>query len=414
MESALVEELLQRLDRYVRIDTQSDASSSTSPSTAKQYDLLNLLAGELVELGVADVHLTEYGAVLATIPATTLTDAPTIALLAHVDTTPQFNGTGVRPIIHRDWQGGDIVLPDDPQMVLRPAELPYLATKVGQDIVTASGTTLLGADDKAGVAIIMAVARHLVANRDIPHGPLRICFTPDEEIGRGVHADLPRDLGAAVAYTLDGAELGEIVYETFSADRAVVNVQGVSIHPGWAKDKLVNALHLAAKLVDTLPQVTLTPETTDGRQGFIHVTDLNGSAASAELHLILRDFEEAGLRAHGELLRQVCATIQATEPRAQIACTITPQYRNMRYWLEHDMRPVELARAACRRLGVEPFSTPIRGGTDGSRLTELGVPTPNLFTGMQAIHGPLEWVSLQDMEKATELCVELVQLWGGK
>ncbi len=298
-------------------------------------------------------------------------------------------------------------------MVLRPAELPYLATKVGEDIVTTSGTTLLGADDKAGVAIIMATARHLMTHPDIPHGPVRLCFTPDEEIGRGVHADLPKDLGAAVAYTLDGAERGEIVYETFSADAAVVTIQGVSIHPGWAKGKLVNALHLAAKIVDTLPQVTRTPETTDGRQGFIHLHELSGTAASAKLHFILRDFEEAGLRAHGELLRQVCAVIQATEPRATIECTITPQYRNMRYWLEHDMRPVELAREACRRIGVEPFSTAIRGGTDGSRLTELGVPTPNLFTGMQEIHGPLEWVSLQDMARATELCVELVQLWSG-
>lgn len=407
------EELLGRLDRYVRIDTQSDASSSTSPSTAKQYELLNLLARELAELGVADVRLTDYGAVLATIPATVRTDAPTIALLAHVDTAPQFTGTGVRPIVHRNWQGGDIVLPDNPRMVLRAAELPYLATKVGQDIVTGSGTTLLGADDKAGVAIIMATARHLLRHRDIPHGPLRICFTPDEEIGRGVHADLPRDLGAAFAYTLDGAELGEIVHETFSADAAVVTVQGISIHPGSAKGKLVNALHLAARIVDTLPQVTLTPETTDGRQGFIHLHELGGTAASARLQLILRDFEEAGLRAHGELLRQVCAVIQATEPRATIACTITPQYRNMRYWLERDMRPVELAYEACRRLGVEPFSTPIRGGTDGSRLTELGVPTPNLFTGMQEIHGPLEWISLQDMARATELCVELVRLWSG-
>ena len=413
MGSDFVEELLQRLDRYVRIDTQSDASSPTSPSTAKQYELLNLLVAELTELGVEDVRLTEYGAVLATIPATVATDAPTIALLAHVDTTPQFTGTGVKPIVHRSWQGGDIVLPDDPQMVLRPGDLPYLATKVGQDIVTASGTTLLGADDKAGVAIIMATARHLMRHLDLPHGPVRICFTPDEEIGRGVHADLPRDLGAACAYTLDGAQLGEIVYETFSADGAVVKVEGVAIHPGWAKGKLVNALHLAAKIVDTLPQVTLTPETTDGRQGFIHLTDLSGSAASAELHLILRDFEEEGLKAHGELLRQVCAVIQATEPRARIACTITPQYRNMRYWLAKDMRPVELAREACRRIGVAPFSTPIRGGTDGSRLTELGVPTPNLFTGMQEIHGPLEWVSLQDMARATHLCVELVQLWSG-
>ena len=413
MESGFEEELLQRLDRYVRIDTQSEAASATSPSTAKQYELLNLLVAELTEIGAQDVRLTEYGAVLATIPATVDTQAPTIALLAHVDTTPQFTGTGIKPLVHRNWQGGDIILPDDPQMVLRPAELPYLATKVGDDIVTASGTTLLGADDKAGVAIIMAAAGHLMRDRDLAHGPLRICFTPDEEIGRGVHADLPKDLNAAFAYTLDGAQLGEIVYETFSADAAVVGVQGVAIHPGWAKDKLVNALHLAAKIVDTLPQVTLTPETTDGRQGFIHLTDMNGSAASATLHFILRDFEEAGLKAHGELLRQVCAAIQATEPRARVDCSITPQYRNMRYWLENDMRPVELARAACRRIGVEPFSTPVRGGTDGSRLTELGIPTPNLFTGMQEIHGPLEWVSLQDMARATRLCVELVQLWSG-
>ena len=413
MASDLAEELFRRLDRYARIDTQSDAASASSPSTAKQFDLLNLLVAELRELGVADVRLTDYGAVLATLPATVATAAPTIALLAHVDTAPQFTGTGVKPILHRNWPGGDIVLPDDPQMVLRPAELPYLAGKVGEDIVTTSGTTLLGADDKAGVAIVMTAVGHLMRHPELPRGRVRICFTPDEEIGRGVHKDLPKDLDAAVGYTLDGAHRGEIVYETFSADAATVTVQGVSIHPGWAKDKLVNALHLAAKIVDTLPQATRTPETTEGRQGFLHLTDMSGTAAAAELKFILRDFEEEGLAAHGELLRQVCAAIQASEPRARIECTITKQYRNMRYWLENDMRPVELAREACRRVGVEPFSTPIRGGTDGSRLTELGVPTPNLFTGMQEIHGPLEWISLQDMEKATELCVELVRLWGG-
>ncbi len=413
MKSQLEDELLQRFNRYIRIDTQADASSPTSPSTGKQYDLLNLLVEELKEIGVQDVRLTDYGAVLATIPATLETDAPTIALLAHVDTAPQFSGTGVKPIVHRNYQGGDIVLPDDPEMVLSPAALPYLAAKVGDDIITGSGTTLLGADDKAGVAIIMVVARSLMNNRDIAHGPLRICFTPDEEIGRGVHANLPGDLAAEFGYTLDGAHLGEIVYETFSADAAVVDVQGVSIHPGWAKDKLVNALHLAAKIVDTLPQVTLTPETTDGRQGFIHIHQISGSAAAAKLHFILRDFEMDGLRAQGDLLRQVCATIQATEPRAQISCTITQQYRNMRYWLKDDMRPVELAREACRQTGVEPFSVPIRGGTDGSRLTELGIPTPNLFTGMQEIHGPLEWVSLQDMARATKMCIKLVQLWSG-
>lgn len=413
MRTELEAELFRRFDSYARIDTQSDAASTTSPSTGKQHDLLNLLARELGEIGIADVRLTDYGAVLATLPATVETEAPAVALLAHVDTTPQFTGTGVKPILHRNYQGGDIVLPDDPAMVLSPAAMPYLATKLGDDIITASGTTLLGADDKAGVAIIMAVAQHLVANPHLPHGRLRLCFTSDEEIGRGVHPDLPRDLDAGVAYTLDGARFGEIVYETFSADAAVVRIQGVSIHPGWAKDKLVNALHLAAKIVDTLPQVTLTPETTEGRQGFIHLHEMSGGAAAAELHFILRDFELDGLRAHGELLQQICATIQATEPRARIGCTITPQYRNMRYWLEGDMRPVELARDACRRLGIEPFSTPVRGGTDGSRLTELGIPTPNLFTGMQEIHGPLEWVSLQDMARAAELCIELVQLWSG-
>lgn len=404
-------ELEERLVRYARIDTQADETSTTSPSTSKQYDLLNLLVDELREIGAQDVTLTAYGAVLATIPATVETTAPTVAFLAHVDTAPAFNATGVKPVVHRDYDGGAIRFPDAPDLVLSPENSPYLGKKIGDDIITASGTTLLGADDKAGVAIIMAMARHLLHNPSIPHGPLRVCFTPDEEIGRGVHPNLPADLNAQVAYTLDGAELGEIVYETFSADKAVVHVQGVSIHPGSAKDKLVNALHLAAKIVSTLPHVTLTPETTEGRQGFIHLYQMSGTAAAAELQFILRDFEEEGLRAQADLLTKVCDAVQASEPRAHITCTITSQYRNMRYWLENDMRPVELAREACRQVGVEPFSTPTRGGTDGSRLTEMGVPTPNLFTGMQNIHGPLEWVSVQDMARATEMCVKLAQLW---
>jgi len=404
-------EIEERFSRYVRIDTQSDEKSSTSPSTEKQYDLLNLLVQELKSIGAEDVTLTRYGAVLATVPATVKNDAPTIAFLAHVDTAPAFSGTGVKPIVHRKYDGGDLVLPDGSDTVLSPKESPYLAGKVGEDIITASGTTLLGADDKAGVAILMAVANHLLQNPGLPHGPIRIGFTPDEEIGRGVHANFPGDLQAQCAYTLDGAELGEVVYETFSADKAVVRVQGVSIHPGQAKDKLVNALHLAAKIIDTLPQVTLTPETTSDRQGFIHVYQLSGTPAAAELSFILRDFELDAMHAHGELLQQVCAAVQATEPRARITCTITPQYRNMRYWLENDMRPVELAREACRRLGIEPFSTPIRGGTDGSRLTEMGIPTPNIFAGMQNIHGPLEWVSLQDMSRAAGVCIALAELW---
>jgi tripeptide aminopeptidase len=411
MTDAFDQELEARLIRYARIDTQADESSPTSPSTAKQFDLLNLLADELREIGVQDVTLTGYGALLATIPATIEHDAPTIAFLAHVDTAPQFSGGGVEPIVHRNYDGSDIVLPDDPNQILSPAQFPYLGQKIGEDVITASGTTLLGADDKAGIAIIMAMARHLLEHPDLPHGPLRIAFTPDEEIGRGVHADLPGDLRADVAYTLDGAARGEIVYETFSADKATVIVEGVSVHPGWAKDVMVNALHLAAKIVMTLPHATLTPETTDGRQGFLHVYQMGGGSATATLEFILRDFEREGLQAHGDLLRQVCAAVAATEPRARITCEITPQYRNMRYWLEEDMRPVDLARAACRRIGVEPFSIPTRGGTDGSRLTELGVPTPNLFNGMQQIHGPLEYVTVQDMARATEMCVMLAQLW---
>jgi tripeptide aminopeptidase len=407
-------ELEERLVRYVQIDTQSDEASLTSPSTEKQYDLLRLLVDELGSIGAQDVTLTDYGAVLATVPATASTAAPTIAFLAHVDTSPGFSGTGVKPIVHRGYDAGVIVLPDDPDAVLSPEQQPYLAGKVGDDIVTASGTTLLGADDKAGVAIVMVLAHRLLSNPTIAHGPIRVCFTPDEEIGRGVNAKLPDDLKAKFAYTLDGAELGEIVYETFSADKAVVNIHGVSAHPGQAKDTLVNALHLAAKIIDTLPQVTRTPETAAGRQGFIHVYHMSGTAAEAELHFILRDFEEDGLRSHGELIQQVCATIQATEPRARVTCAITPQYRNMRYWLENDMRPVDLAREACRQVGIETFSTPTRGGTDGSRLTEIGVPTPNLFTGMQNIHGPLEWISVQDMAHATAVCIKLAELWSGE
>jgi tripeptide aminopeptidase len=404
-------EVEDRLVRYAKIDTQSEETSTTSPSTRKQFDLLNLLADELKSMGARDVHVTDYGAVLATVPATVRESVPVIALLAHVDTAPQFSGTGVKPIVHRNYAGGDIVLPDDPEIVLSPKQFPYLSSKLGDDIVTASGTTLLGADDKAGVAVVMTVARHLLVNPDVPHGTIRIGLTPDEEIGRGVHRNLPADLAVDVAYTLDGAELGEIVYETFSADKADVHVKGVSIHPGQAKDKLVNALHLAARIIETLPHVTLTPETTAGRQGFIHVYQMKGSSAEADLHFILRDFELDGLRERGELIKQVCAAVQATEPRARISCTTTQQYRNMRYWLEHDMRPVSLAREACRQVGVEPFSAPIRGGTDGSRLTELGVPTPNLFTGMQNIHGPHEWVSVQDMARAVEACIKLTELW---
>lgn len=407
-------ELEERFLRYVRIHTASEENSPTSPSTPRQFELLSLLADELRAIGAHEVRLTDYGALLATIPAhETGQAAPTVAFLAHVDTYPGFSGEGVKPIVHRNWDGQAIVLPDDPSLVLSSAVSPNLGDKIGHDLVTASGTTLLGADDKAGVAIVMAMASHLLQDRDIPHGRIRLCFTPDEEIGRGVHARLPADLAADVAYTLDGGNTGALCFESFSADKAVITIAGVSTHTGTAKGKMVNALTLAGKLLGVLPQHTLTPETTDGRQGFIHCYQCHGTMARAELHFILRDFELDGLAAHGQVLQQACLAIAAGEPRAAVTCTITPQYRNMRYWLEKDLRPVELARAAYRQAGIEPVDEPIRGGTDGSRLTEMGLPTPNLFTGMHEVHGPLEWVSLQDMAKATEMCIALARLWGG-
>ncbi|MWB77791.1 peptidase T [Pseudooceanicola sp. 216_PA32_1] len=407
MRSDFDTELEQRLVRYCAVDTQSDPDSPTSPSTEIQYDLLRMLESELTEIGASDVRITDYGVVLATLPGTA--EGPTIGMLAHVDTAPAYNATGVKPVVHRSYNGGDITFADAPELRLSPETSPYLGEKLGEDIITASGTTLLGADDKAGVAIIMTAARHLLANPDIPHGPIRIAFTPDEEIGRGVDPRLPKDFGADFAYTFDGSKPGEIEYESFSADGAVVRITGVAAHPGWAKGKLVNALHLAAKVIDTLPQQTLTPETTEGREGFIHVTDMRGSAAEAEIRFILRDFERDGLAAKGALLERVCAVVAAGEPQARIDCTIAPQYRNMRYWLEDDMTPVELARSACRELGLEPNSVAIRGGTDGSRLTEMGVPTPNVFTGMQEIHGPLEWVSVQDMALAVNMALNIAK-----
>ena len=401
------QELKTRLVRYCAIDSQSDMDRPGGPSTECQHDMLDLMVSELTGMGAQDVTKTPYGTVIATIPGTA--PGPTIGFLAHVDTAPQFNATGVKPRVIEGYNGGVITYPDDPDLVLDPAAFPYLAGKVGDDIVTASGLTLLGADDKAGVAIVMTAARHLLENPDIQRPTIRVAFTPDEEIGRGVDPRLPADLGVDFAYTFDGGDLGEVTYETFSADFAVVTVTGVSIHPGWAKGKLVNAIHLASRIVETLPQATMTPETTDGTEGFIHAVDMKGNADQMDLRFILRDFEREGLEAKGALLRQVCDTIAATEPRARITCTITPQYRNMRYWLETDMTPVTLARAALADLDIPEVSLPVRGGTDGSRLTEMGVPCPNLFTGMQNVHGPLEWVSVQDMTRATDLCLRIAE-----
>lgn len=411
---AVHQALEERFTRYVRIDTTSDENVSSAPSTAKQFNLLNLLKQELEAMGAEEILLTDEGCLYATVPATAAHDTPTIGLCAHTDTSPAFSGENVKPIVHRQYDGQPIVLPDDPSQIIDPAEFPYLATKKGEDIVTASGTTLLGADDKAGVAIIMTVADHLLQNRDIPHGRIRLLFTPDEEIGRGVdNVDLAT-FGADVCYTLDGGELGEIESETFSADKATIDITGISTHPGQAKGVMVNALNLAAKFVQALPQNERTPETTDGRNGFIHLYEINGTAAQAQLRFILRAFEMDELEAHTTILQKVCDDLRHSEPRAKIQLTINPQYRNMRYWLEKDQTPVDLARQAAHQLGITPIETPIRGGTDGSRLTEMGVPTPNIFTGMQNFHGPLEWVSLQDMGQSVAFCLALLRLWAEK
>jgi len=402
-------DLSERFLRYVRIDTRSDPASTTTPSTPGQWNLLRLLAEELQDLGAADVSLDEHGILLATLPATTPDPTPVIAWFAHVDTAPNLPGAA-EPLLHRAYDGRPLVLPDDPTQRLTVETIPFLREAIGHDIVTASGRTLLGADDKAGVAIIMAVARHLLREPGIRHGKIRVCFNPDEEIARGVDQLDLGHVGAAAAYTLDGAERGEICHETFSADAAVLEIRGVAAHPGWAKGVMVNALRLAGRFVAALP-ASLAPERTAGREGFIHPLELRGSAEEATVRFILRDFELAGLARSRELMETLAAELRRAEPAADLRLTFSEQYRNMRYWLEPDLRPVEYAREAARRAAVVPFSQAIRGGTDGSRLTQRGLPTPNIFTGMHEVHSQREWVSLQDMAAAAETLIHLAQIW---
>lgn len=402
-------DLLARFLSYVRVDTRSDAGSTTTPSTPGQWDLLRLLAAELTALGAAEVVLTAHGYVLATLPATIPHTTPVMAWCAHVDTAPNLP-SAAKPIVHRAYAGQPIILPDDPTQTLTLENSTHLRSALGHDVITASGTTLLGADDKAGVATVMTAARHLLLHPEIAHGKIRLCFNPDEEIAAGMaQLDLAQ-LGAEVAYTLDGESPGEIDFETFSADAATLEIHGVASHPGWAKDVMVNALRLAARWIAALP-AEISPERTADRAGFIHPLDFTGSAEKATVRLILRDFELSGLAAHRALLEKITAELRAAEPRARFALTFTEQYRNMRYGLEKDPRPVEFAREALRRAGLTPRSQAIRGGTDGSNLTARGLPTPNLFVGMHEVHSPREWVSLQDMTKATETLIHLAQVW---
>jgi tripeptide aminopeptidase len=398
-------ELEARLLRYVQIDTTSDATATTVPSTATQRDFQKMLAAELRALGAADVHLDAHGFLYAILPATTPHTAPRVALLAHVDTVAGVGDGAVKPRVHRGYDGAPIVFPNDALLVLMPELCPALHTKLGHDIVTASGDTLLGADDKAGVAILMTLAHYLLAHPETPHGELCLCFTPDEEIGTGIrHIDLAR-LGADVAYTLDGGEVGEITYETFSGDRATVTITGDGA------GKYVNTRALAKRIVAMLPHAAQSPPTAGDREGYIYLARREATVAACTLHFILRDFENDKLAELGRVLQSICAAVQLSETCARITCSITPEYRNMRDRLQQDMRPVERAIAAIRSLGITPLSPPVRGATDGALLTALGVPTPNLFTGAQNIHSPLEWISVQDMAQAVAVLIELVQRW---
>ena len=402
--------MLERFLRYVAVDTQSDPTSTTYPSTETQLDLSRLLVEELRQIGLDDVELTEPGYVFATVPGT-VEGAPTVGLIAHVDTSPAAPGDGVAPIVHRAWAGEPIVLPGDVAQVLDPEDMPGLAEKRGHDIVTSDGTTLLGADDKAGVAIIVTAAQKLLAE-DAPRAKARIAFTVDEEVGRGTdHFDLEA-FGADFAYTFDGSGIGEVETETFSAYQVVLTIDGVGVHPGTAKGRLVNALKLMADVIAALPRDGLSPETTDGREGFVHPERLSGSASRATLWLIARDHDDAKLEEHVELVRRTAAEIVRREPKATLAIEVEDQYRNMRTALDRHPEVVAAAEEAIRRAGVEPVHSIIRGGTDGARLTERGLPTPNLFTGGQDYHSLREWASVQDMAAAAATAVELIRLWG--
>jgi tripeptide aminopeptidase len=406
---SLAPDLLRRFERYVRIDTQSSRERERSPSTPGQLDLARVLVQELTDAGLADAALDENGYVTATLPGTE-GNGTVIGLIAHMDTSPDASGSGVEPIVHRDYGGGVIALPRDGTR-LDPETMPELSARVGHDIVTSSGDTLLGADDKAGVAEIMAAVAHLVAHPELPRPTLRIGFTPDEEIGEGATLfDIAR-FGALCAYTMDGSEIGEFTDETFSADEVIVKVRGVDVHPGHATGKLVSAVRLAADIVAALPSDQLTPDTTAERQGFIHVYSLTGTAATAEIRAIVRDFDEELLGAHVALLQRASHEVAARHPRATVEVTTRRQYRNMRAYLEAVPFVVDAAEAAILAEGVQPVRVPVRGGTDGSRLSEMGLPTPNIFTGGHEYHSVREWASLQDMAAAAATVIRLAEVW---
>ncbi|MBL7721188.1 MAG: peptidase T [Chitinophagaceae bacterium] len=397
----------ERFMRYVQIDTQSDPQSDTYPTTEKQKNLSSLLAEELKAMGIEDAHMDEFGYVYATIPATSEKKVPVICFCAHVDTAPDCSGTGVKPILHTNYQGQDIVLPDDKTQVLKASEYPYLRSQLGNDIITASGTTLLGADDKAGVAEIMDMANFLMSHKEVKHGEIKVLFTPDEEVGKGTAKVDLKKLGADFGYTLDGGDAGSLEDETFSADGVKVIIHGVIAHPGYAKGKMINALKIAGEILAALPKDRLSPESTDGKRGFIHPVRVEGMAEKCTIEFIIRDFETDGLQKKEDYLRTQIEERMRTYPKASFEFVVTEQYSNMKEVLDVNPHVVDYAKEAINRAGLTLKMESIRGGTDGSRLSFMGLPCPNLFAGEQGIHSKLEHVSVQDMNKAVETMVHL-------
>ncbi len=397
------------------INTRSDEASTSCPSTPGQLTLLRLLVNELIAVGLSDVTMDDHGYVMATIPSTTAKlHVPVIGFIAHVDTSPEMQGHEVRPIVHKNYDGRDLVLPDDPSAVLRASEDASLAAHIGHDIITASGHTLLGADDKAGVAEIVAAAEYLMAHPEIPHGAVRVAFTPDEEIGRGANRFDVGRFGALCAYTMDGGNAGELEWESFSADAMTVTFKGFNTHPGYAKGRMVNAIKLSADFISRLPKDRLSPETTDGYEGYVHPYVIDASVDRTSVRILIRDFSTPGLEEKETFVEELARKVVADHPGAAVEIMISESYRNMREILEGYPEVVECAREAIRRSGLTPVERPIRGGTDGSRLSFMGLPTPNLFAGEHNFHSRLEWVSAQDMDKAVETIVNLCQVWEEK
>lgn len=406
--------LLNRFIKYVKIDTQSDPGSTTFPSTLKQKDLGLILVDELLSLGINDAHLDDFGYVYATIPSNTYKKVPVICFCSHMDTSPDCSGADVKPIVHYNYNGEDLILPEDNNIVLKLSEHTDLKNQIGNDIITASGTTLLGADNKAGVAEIMEAAAYLMQNNDVKHGEIKILFTPDEEIGHGVDKVDLKKLDADFAYTIDGETLGSIEDETFSADGVKLTINGVSTHPGFAKGKMENAIKILAEILSALPKDKLTPEATDAKEGFIHPVDVNGQTEIAEAHFIIRDFDDSLLKSHEEFLENTVKKILKNYPNSNYTFEVTEQYRNMKKVLDKYPQVIENGIEAIKRAGVTPKKQSIRGGTDGSRLSFMGLPCPNIFAGEHAFHSKQEWVSLQDMEKAVQTIINLAIIWEEK